>query len=249
MAVLFHHHAAGDQVDLARRYRLVAEHEQAAGGVVRHGVLDLDFPVADARIDDLETGHHALGGGQYVGVGHAGADQVLLEDEGDLALGFGLHQSLADRHRFAAVEHHGVGQVTEVRLVHAQHVLHRLAGHADLLADDLLAGRQASFEHAQRDVVGVVDADVEATLGQRADRLAVEHGLVQLVAERVDHYLVHVGLSQEWRASASARKSSTRRAKRAACSICVQWPHWPNTCNCARTIHSASVSEAARGIT
>src|SRR3990167_6270364 len=70
LAVLLHQHAAGDQVDLAWRHCRVAEHEQAAGGVVRYCVLDIDFPVADARIDDLETGHHALGGGQHVGVGH-----------------------------------------------------------------------------------------------------------------------------------------------------------------------------------
>src|SRR3990167_7099937 len=227
LAVLLHQHAAGDQVDLAWRHRRIAEHEQAAGGLVRYCVLYLDFSVADVYIDDLETWHHALGGGQHVGVGHAGADQVLLEDEGDLALGLGLHQPLADRHGLAAVEHHGIGQEAEVRLIHAQHVLHRLAGDADLLADDLLAGGQPAFEHAQGDVVGVVDADGETALGQRRDRLAVEHRLVQLVAELVDQYLVHkLSLSQE-RGAASARKSSTRRAKRPACSIWVQWPQWP----------------------
>ena len=35
-----------------------------------------------------------------------------------------------------AVDMHPVGQETKVRLVNAQHVLHRLAGDADLLADD-----------------------------------------------------------------------------------------------------------------
>src|SRR3990167_1846554 len=48
LAVLLHQHAAGDQIDLAWRHRRIAEHEQAAGGVVCHGVLNLDFPVADA---------------------------------------------------------------------------------------------------------------------------------------------------------------------------------------------------------
>ena len=37
-----------------------------AGGVVRHGVLDADLPVADARIDDLEAGHHTLCGAQHI---------------------------------------------------------------------------------------------------------------------------------------------------------------------------------------
>jgi hypothetical protein len=38
-----------------------------------------------------------------------------------------------------AFDKHPVGQEAEIGLVHAQHVLHRLAGDADLLADHLLA--------------------------------------------------------------------------------------------------------------
>src|SRR5690606_39930904 len=54
-----------------------------------------------------------------------------LEDEGDLALGSGLDQLLADGHLGAVVEAHDVRQVAEIRLVHVEHVLHRLGGHAD----------------------------------------------------------------------------------------------------------------------
>src|SRR3990167_6331285 len=45
LAVLFHQHAAGHQVDLTWRHPRVAGHEQAAGGGVCHGVLHLDFSV------------------------------------------------------------------------------------------------------------------------------------------------------------------------------------------------------------
>jgi hypothetical protein len=41
--------------------------------------------------------------------------------------------------------------------------------------------------------------------------------------------------------AASAKKSPTMRLKRAACSICVQCPHSPNTCNCERAIKSNSL--------
>jgi hypothetical protein len=56
----------GGQVQLSRVDALCPEGEDAAGGVVGHGVLDADLPVVDARIDDLEAGRHPFGGGQHV---------------------------------------------------------------------------------------------------------------------------------------------------------------------------------------
>ena len=79
-------------------------------------------------------------------------------------------------------------------LVDAEHGLHGLAGQADLLADDPLAGGQAALEHAQGDLVGVVDGQVE-TAGQRRHGFAALHGLVELVAELVDQFLVHAHFS------------------------------------------------------
>ncbi len=52
----------------------------------------LIFQSWDARIDDLEAGHDAFGGGEHIGRGHARALQVFLEQEGDLALGLGLDE-------------------------------------------------------------------------------------------------------------------------------------------------------------
>src|SRR5690554_2501628 len=189
--VLLHHHAAGHQVDIPGRNRIVTQHKQAAGGVVRDGVLNRDLPVLDAGIDNLETGHHTLGGRQYVGVGHARAGQILFQDEGNFAFGTGGNQAVADGHRFTAVEHHVVGQVTEIRLVNVQHVHHRLAGNANLLADYPGTGLLPALKHAQGDVIGILDADVFTTAGQRGNRFPLDHGFVEFVAELLDFLLVH----------------------------------------------------------
>eukprot|EP01136_Pigoraptor_vietnamica_P030071 Opistho-1_new@88804 len=244
LAVLLEHHAAGREVDAARIDRAVAEHEHAARGVVGHGVGDPDLPVADARVDDLEAGHHAFGGGQHVGIADARAHQVALEDEGDLALGLGLDQRGAVD-RFALADDHAVEQVAEVGLEHAEHVHHGARGHADLLADDALAGLEAARDHALLHAVGIGHGDALVAAGERIDDAARAQRLVELVAELLDQCGVH-GLSLRWdgrNQSASARKSPTSRAKRAACSIWVQWPQRPNTCSWLSAIHWDSVSE------
>ena len=167
-----------------------AQHKHAAGGVVGHGVLDLDLPVADARIDDLEARHHALGGGQHVGVADAGAHQVFFKGERDFTFGFGLNQG-ADVDRLAFVVDHAVEQITKVRLVHAQHVHHRSGGDANFFADDTLARLQPTRQHALLNVVRVLNGDVGVAAGQRLDHRAGGHGVVQLVAQGFDQFGIH----------------------------------------------------------
>ncbi len=62
---------------------------------------------------------------------------------------------------------HTIGQETEVRLVYAQHVLHRLGRDPDLLADHPLAVRLAQGERRQRNGVGVVYGEHRIALDQR----------------------------------------------------------------------------------
>ncbi len=78
---------------------------------------------------------------------------------------------------------HAVGEEAEVRLVHAQHVLHRSAGDADLLADHPLARALAPREDAERDGVGIVDRKVEVARAQRSDRMPLHQRLVQLLGQ------------------------------------------------------------------
>src|SRR5690554_7209416 len=189
--VLLHHHAAGHQVDIPGRHCVIAQYKQATGGVVRDGILNGDLPVLDAGIDNLETGHHAFGRCQHICVGNTRAVQILFQDEGNFAFGTGGNQAVADGHRFTAVEHHVVGQVTEIRLVNVQHVHHRFAGNADLLADDPGTGLLPALKHAQGDVVGILDADVFATAGQRGDCFPLDHGFIEFVAELLDFLLDH----------------------------------------------------------
>ena len=123
-----------------------------------------------------------------------GAGQVLGEDEGDIALGARLDQAVLDEADIAAVVHlHAVGEEAEVRLVDVEHVLHGLAGDADLLADHLLALPLAPGEEAQGDAVGVVQGDVRVALGERRQGAPVAQGGEQLVAEGVDQGCLHAG--------------------------------------------------------
>src|SRR5690606_37317937 len=101
-------------------------------------ILDPDLPIADTRIDNLEAGHDPFGGAQHIGHGYAGAGQILLEHKGNLAFSLGLDQG-GHVHALALVDHHAIGEHAEVRLIDLEQVHHRLAGHADLLADDAFA--------------------------------------------------------------------------------------------------------------
>ena len=55
-----------------------------------------------------------------------------------------------------------------------------------------LAIRLAAFQHVERDVVGVVDADLRMTIGQGHQRAALAQGGVEFVAEATDQRSVHV---------------------------------------------------------
>src|SRR3546814_18788610 len=85
--------------------------------VVGYSVLNLDLPVVDARVDDLETRQHVIGGVEHLIFGHARTFQVLLQHERDLAFGTWLDQAAAGNADHVAVFHaHAIGQKTEVRL-------------------------------------------------------------------------------------------------------------------------------------
>ncbi|MNY37548.1 hypothetical protein D3C86_1721180 [compost metagenome] len=92
----------------------------------------------------------------------------------------------------AAVGHlHAVGEEAEVRLVDVEHVLHGLAGDADLLADHPLALPLALLQEAQGDAVGVDEGDVRVALGERRQGAPVAQGGEQFVAQGIDQGFVH----------------------------------------------------------
>jgi len=76
--------------------------------------------------------------------------------------------------------------------MHAQHVHHRLAGDADLLADDAVALLEAARDHALLHVVGVLDRHVGMRGAQRRDRRARDERVVERIAQGFDGFLVHV---------------------------------------------------------
>ncbi|MNH25741.1 hypothetical protein D3C79_857580 [compost metagenome] len=120
--------------------------------------------------------------------------QVFAEHESDLTFGARLDQLVLGKADIAAIRHlHGVGQKTEIRLVHVEHFLHGAAGHADFLANHALAQGFAALQKSQRNAVGLVEGQGRVAAGQRLQGLAAAQGVEQLVAERLDQMGVHDG--------------------------------------------------------
>ncbi|MNR46791.1 hypothetical protein D3C85_1658070 [compost metagenome] len=79
------------------------------------------------------------------------------------------------------VDHHAIGELTEVRLIDLEHVHYGLTGNADLLADDPLALLHAAAEQALLNGVSVLDAQLRKALGQRRDHPRLIEGVEQLI--------------------------------------------------------------------
>jgi len=60
--------------------------------------------------------------------------------------------------------------MAEVRLVHAQHIHHDLAGDTDLFTNDRLTSLQPALDHAQLNLVSIFNTDLRLTIRQRIDR-------------------------------------------------------------------------------
>ena len=126
--------------------------------------MDFDFPVLDARIDNLKASHHAIGSGQHIGSSDAGAFEGLFEHESDFAFGLGLNQGVG-RDGFTFVIDHAVGQPAKIGLVHAQHVHHGFAGDTNFFANHALARTQAACCHALLHGIGIGNGDVGVAAG------------------------------------------------------------------------------------
>ena len=85
-------------------------------------------------------------------------------------------------------DQHAVGQEAEVRLMHAEHVLHGAAGDPDFLADDAFAGALTAREDAERDGVGVIDGELRVAQTQGRHRTPVRQRLKQLRGQLLDQH-------------------------------------------------------------
>ena len=66
-----HHHAALAQIEAVELFRRGAQHIEARRGIVGDRVEEADFPVGDARIDDLDRRQREIDGAQHVGDGQS----------------------------------------------------------------------------------------------------------------------------------------------------------------------------------
>ena len=165
-----------------RRNRFIAECKQATRSVVGNGVLNSDLPVLNTGVDYFKAGDHALGGGQYIGIGDAWPHQVFFENKGNFPFCFGRDKPFADGHHFTLVKHHIVGEITKIGLVNIEHALHGFAGYTDFFTYHFGPGIDAPIKHLQRNVISIFNTDITFPGSQRCDGLFALHGVVKFIA-------------------------------------------------------------------
>jgi len=136
-AVPVEHGAGPAQVDLARPHRPAAGDDAGVGREVGDGVehlarrFRLAVELLDARVDDLDGGHHDLGRGQHVGERRLGAFERPREHERELDLDPGRDEAV-DWNVAAGIEEHVVEQRREVGLADLRGLLHGARREPDL---------------------------------------------------------------------------------------------------------------------
>jgi hypothetical protein len=72
-----------------------------------------------------------------------------------------------------ALHVHAIRQKAEIRLMHVQHVLHRLAGHADFLANHAFTLCPASRQKVEAYGIGIVNRECRIASRKRLDRPSI----------------------------------------------------------------------------
>ena len=101
---------------------------------------------------------------QHVGRRDARAHEIALQHEGHLGLGLGCNHRIGPN-GLAFVENHARGHLSKVGLVDVEHFHHDLARDADFFAHDGFAGIKAALDHAQLNLVGILDRDPSLAIG------------------------------------------------------------------------------------
>ena len=159
----------------------LADHENSARGIVCNRIDNADLPVLDPAIDNFETGRDAFSRSDYIGGGHAGAVEAILQDEGNLGLGARRDQGLGIDIDIAG-DVHPVSQEPEIGLVDPKHVLHGLGSDPDLLADHPLTILAAPGQEIQRDGIGIIDRQRGIARNQRRNRPPFAQAIKKLCA-------------------------------------------------------------------
>ncbi len=190
LRIAIHDAADPAQIDIERPDRPAADDDAGRGAVVGDGVENLAL-VLQSRIDDLDRRHDIFGRAQHFGQTDAGTAQRLAQDESKLDLD-PRQAIILMRNARAVGDHHVVEQVAVIRLVDLRGALHRLRGEADLVADELCAGRDLAIGHRGRDRVGVLHGDAGPGLGELNRLFALllggEEDIGGLVAIGVRHH-------------------------------------------------------------
>ncbi len=166
--------------------RLATQDDACRGAVVRDGVRDLDPPVDDPRVDDLEAHPDVIGRCEHVGDADAGAGERATEHERRLDLDLRVDQR-AEVEGAVFVEHHRVEKMTVVGLAHAEELLHRLRGESHLTPDDALAALHSPLDVATLDGVGIAQGEPGIVLRERRDRATAGFRVGQRIGAACDN--------------------------------------------------------------
>ena len=160
--VAVEHAADPAQIEVERLDRPPADHQPRRGAVVGDRVENL-ARILHARVDQLHRRHDIFGGAHHLHHADARTLERLVEDEHQFDLD-ARRAVIRVVHLGAVGHHHGVEEMTVIRLVDLRRGLHRLRGQADLVADNLGALRHLVLDDEILNRIGVVEIDVRPSL-------------------------------------------------------------------------------------
>jgi hypothetical protein len=163
-----------------------AQHPTGRRRVVGDRVAELDLPVGDPRVDQLDCGGERRRRRQHVVLGAPGAGQIVGENESDFDLDARI-EIVRRLDRAVLVDLHLVEQVAVVGFVDVHHLLHGLRRQADLVPDHFRAAVHTLADVDELDLVGVDDIDIGMPVGQRGDRHAGLLGFGELGCQLFTH--------------------------------------------------------------
>ena len=89
LAIFINGHAGHGDVELAWIAMDIAQYKSATGRVVGHGILDLQFPVTDARINDFKARAYVIRCTDDIGGCYSRPDQIFFNTKASSASALG----------------------------------------------------------------------------------------------------------------------------------------------------------------
>src|SRR5882672_11966824 len=180
-----HHHAAGQQIDVAELADGVAQHKARAGAIVCDGIDDADLPVGDAAIDDLEGRRHESDGAHQLCHRGIGPFQVPVQHKRDFSLDPRLDQP-GGFDLTAVLGLHLAEQRAEIGFTDAELLLDGNRRETNLATHETRACCDPATGEFGLDLISGLDVATAEIGDDRRYLLAIRFRLLQLVGDPDD---------------------------------------------------------------